>query len=58
MNQNTQRKYPKIGYSRRIDKGICKICKRPAKYQVDIEVNIFRGDDEVEKRCEEHKRTL
>ena len=51
-------KYPKIGSIMRKEKGICKICKKPAKYRVDIQVDIFRGDDEVEKRCEEHKRTI
>ena len=52
------KEYPRIGSIMRREQGICKICKKPAKYRVSIEVNYFRGDDEVSKRCEEHKRTI
>jgi hypothetical protein len=33
----------------------CVVCGADASYIVDIEVNWFRGDDEVVKSCETHK---
>ena len=31
-------------------------CGKMGEYRVTIQVNIFRGDDEVEWRCEAHKK--
>ncbi len=31
-------------------------CGQIAKFRVTIQVNIFRGDDEVEWRCEQDKK--
>lgn len=53
--------YPRIGQTEKRFKNTapnCKICKGIGKYRVHIEVDWFRGDDEVEWRCEEHKRTV
>lgn len=52
------KQYPKLGSSWKTDKGICNICGKKAEFKIEIQVNFFRGDDEVEKRCKEHKRTL
>lgn len=50
-------KYPrikqktKINYNKR-GKGICKICGEPSRGRVDVQVNWFRGDDDVLKVCQ------
>jgi len=51
-------KYPKLGNRQKREQGICWICKQPAKYKLEIQVNFFRGDDEVVKACEIHKNCL
>lgn len=33
----------------------CVVCGQPATHMVDVEVNWFRGDDEVRKACADHK---
>lgn len=51
-------KYPRIGRTRhvRVKEGLKRCpCGEVATRMVDIQVNPFRGDDEVEPRCEEHK---
>ena len=42
-------KYPIIGStSKKYPRGICRICKQPkSDFRVDIQVNEFRGDDDV-----------
>lgn len=34
------------------------LCGKMGKFRVIIQVNIFRGDDKVEWRCEAHKRIV
>jgi hypothetical protein len=53
----SKKTYPVIGASRKRPgppKAKC-LCGQPAHYRVDIEVNIFRGDDEVVWSCESHR---
>lgn len=53
----SKREYPRIGSDRPIGgKGnrICNCCNTAAKRTVDIQVNWFRGDDEVLQLCELH----
>lgn len=47
-------KYPRIGEKtkRYQKKGTCKICGEPSQGRVDVQVNWFRGDDDVWKVCE------
>lgn len=52
------KKYPVIGQTRKrpdTSQAKCR-CGQRATHKVDIQVNIFRGDDEVVLACEEHKR--
>lgn len=54
----SKKTYPVIGASRKqrdTSQAKCK-CGQRATHKVDIQVNIFRGDDEVELACEEHRR--
>lgn len=48
-------KYPKVGYksgfSRIRGKKICAICGGAGPGRVEVQVNIFRGDDDVHKVC-------
>lgn len=51
-------KYPRVGSvlaKRKNTSAKCK-CGAVAKYKSTIEVNIFRGDDEVIWSCNEHKK--
>jgi len=51
-------KYPRIGGKEHRPKNtsaVCTICGEVAKWRVEVQVNIFRGDDEVEWCCEKHK---
>lgn len=58
-------KYPRIGSARLRDawkkvpigapKCIVAGCACRATHRVDVEVNCFRGDDEVGNACEQHK---
>lgn len=47
------KKYPRLG-SKRKSKGAapCIICRGPATNIVDVQYNIFRGDDEVYRLCD------
>ena len=50
--------YPRVGHVEKKYKNTharCP-CGQIGKYQVHVQTNWFRGDDEVEWRCEEHKR--
>jgi hypothetical protein len=50
-------KYPRTASIRPLNgRGArCSVCGELASYRVEIQVSIFRGDDEVENRCEAHK---
>lgn len=49
--------YPKIGGVLKKKKNTSAKCKcgAVAKYKTTVQVNIFRGDDEVFWACDEHK---
>ena len=49
--------YPKIGGVLKKKKNTSAKCKcgAVAKYKTTVQVNIFRGDDEVYWACDEHK---
>lgn len=49
------RTYPRVGEKRKQDGGgkRCQICDRPAAYRVDVQLNEFRGDDDVIRTCGE-----
>ncbi|WP_439606836.1 hypothetical protein [Hydrogenophaga sp.] len=59
------RDYPRIGHQRLIkpQRGQkkplktppCAACAQPSTHRVDVEVNWFRGDDEVFNACSDHK---
>ncbi|POP42357.1 hypothetical protein CHU32_03740 [Superficieibacter electus] len=51
------KKYPKLGGLLKKNKNTSAKCKcgAVAKYKTTVQVNIFRGDDEVFWTCEEHK---
>ena len=50
-------KYPRVGGVSAKSKNTSAKCKcgAVAKYKTTVEVNIFRGDDEVVWSCNEHK---
>ena len=51
-------KYPRVGgvsAKRKNTSAKCK-CGAVAKYKTTLEVNVFRGDDEVFWSCNEHKK--
>jgi len=54
--------YPNISRSQKFDRWPssirCVACDNSAKFKVTIETNIFRGDDEQVKACEQHKNDL
>ena len=62
------REYPRLGYvSKRSQWQInpksaprCDVtdCPNNAAYRVDIQVNWFRGEDEVARACEAHKTSM
>lgn len=42
--------YPRVGSKQKAKGGQCKICgKQNADLRVDVQFNVFRGDDEVYK---------
>ena len=46
------KEYPRIGSIQKLykPKGLCRICgQNKSDHKVDVEINIFRGDDEVYK---------
>jgi hypothetical protein len=46
-------KYPRIGNKRKYPgKGLCEICKAPKAGRVEVQVDIFRGNDDVLKVCQ------
>lgn len=51
------KKYPKTGGVLKKSKNTSAKCKcgATAKYKTTVQVNIFRGDDEVFWTCEDHK---
>ena len=51
-------KYPRVGSVSAKSKNTSAKCKygAVAKYKTTVEVNIFRGDDEVVWSCNEHKK--
>lgn len=53
-------KYPRIGNVEKHPRNTSErcLCGAMAKYRVEIQVNFFRGDDEIEWRCQEHKRSI
>ena len=54
----TKQKYPRISDQRKLKKvPMCK-CGEIARYLVTIQINNFRGDDEVEYACESHRRDM
>lgn len=56
-------KYPRVSIAARRAKWIenptsapkCDVCGEPATHRVCVEVNWFRGDDEVCNACDAHK---
>lgn len=52
-------KYPRINHAptrlKPTSQALCWICGKRAEFKVEIEVNWFRGDDEVVRACAEHK---
>ena len=52
--------YPKIGLVERRPKNTSARCRcgTIGKYQIHIQVNWFRGDDEVVWACEGHKKDV
>jgi hypothetical protein len=51
----SRREYPRIGSDRAVKgKKQCHCCREIAARKVDIQVNWFRGDDEVLQLCELH----
>ena len=50
----SKREYPRIGADRPAKRGMCSCCSQTAKRRVDIQVNWFRGDDEVLQLCDTH----
>jgi hypothetical protein len=50
----SRREYPRIGADRPAKRGMCSCCNQTAMRRVDIQVNWFRGDDEVLQLCELH----
>jgi len=50
-------KYPRVGGLLKKTKNTSARCKcgAVAKYKTTVQVDIFRGDDEVRWSCEEHK---
>lgn len=55
-----KRTYPRIGEARKIPvnqnhgRGKCLVCQARADWKIDIQVNEFRGDDDVVRACAEH----
>ncbi|KWN75814.1 hypothetical protein WM23_02105 [Burkholderia ubonensis] len=51
----SRRDYPRIGMDRK-RKGtkLCSCCKSQAQWQVEFQVNWFRGDDECFLLCDTH----
>jgi len=58
------RAYPRIGrtslqrkWEKLPPKGApkCSACSQPARFRVEVQVNWFRGDDEVGNACPQHK---
>lgn len=56
----SHRNYPRIGEIEKRPKNTSERCRCGviAKYRVHIQVDWFRGDDEVEWACETHKRDV
>ncbi len=54
------KQYPVIGSVRPRNKNTSAKCKcgEVAKFRPEIQVNYFRGDDEVVWACNEHKRDV
>lgn len=50
----SRREYPRIGSDRAIKRGLCSCCNQSAQRRVDIQVDWFRGNDEVLNLCAEH----
>ncbi len=51
-------KYPRLGGRSRLPdftKKKCKVCGQPAMFTLTVQVNFFRGDDEVYPVCFKHK---
>ena len=53
-------KYPRVGSVAAKSKNTSAKCKcgAVAKFKTTVEVNVFRGDDEVIWSCNEHKKTV
>lgn len=62
----SNRKYPRIGSERlhRPQRGQkrplktppCIVCGEPSTHRVEIQVNWFRGDDEIANACQTHRK--
>lgn len=60
MNQMNQAKYPRIGNTVNLPKPTkarkCAACASDATHKVTVQVNWFRGDDEVLFACDQHRK--
>ena len=56
----SKKKYPLIGAVRPKKKNTCAKCKcgETAKFMTEIQVNYFRGDDDVLWSCDLHKKDV
>lgn len=50
----SRREYPRIGSDRAVKRGQCSCCIQHAQRRVDIQVDWFRGNDEVLNLCTGH----
>ena len=50
----SRREYPHIGSDRAVKRGLCSCCNQTAKRCIGIQVDWFRGNDEVLNLCVEH----
>ena len=53
-----ERTYPRLGVCIKKRKGLCVVCGNPATCWVDVQYSWFRGDDDVAKVCEKHRKDL
>ena len=51
-------KYPRINGIRKLKKVPMCLCGEVATNQTTVQVNLFRGDDDIYFTCDKHKRDL
>jgi hypothetical protein len=55
----SKRKYPRLGYAGKVKhKTDCSACLLPGTHKIEIQINWFRGDDDVYYACPDHLAML